>query len=177
MFVKKIVKTDNKSKKQYNYFRLCESYRLNGKPRHRTIITLGKLEELASNEERKLLVNRIEEILTDTVNIFETNNNPHIERYAVHFAKEIEKRKLYDIHKKNVVEETPDYQHVDVNSLKVTQANEIGAEWLAFQAIRQLEMDKMLEEFGFSQKEMETAIAHVIARSVFPASEKRRLNG
>ena len=34
MFIKTIVKTDKKSGKRYDYYRLCESYRIEGKPRH-----------------------------------------------------------------------------------------------------------------------------------------------
>ena len=37
--------------KNYLYYKLCESYRIGNKTRHRTIITLDKLEE------RKLLAN------------------------------------------------------------------------------------------------------------------------
>ena len=64
MFIKRIVKTDKKSGKQYNYYRLCQSYRVNVKRGHRTIISLGKLENLKTKEERKLLADRIEDLLT-----------------------------------------------------------------------------------------------------------------
>lgn len=40
---------------------------------------------------------------------------------------------------------------IDVNTIKHTDAREIGAEWICLQAIRQLEIDKFLEQEGWSQ--------------------------
>jgi len=63
MFIKTIPKTDKKTNKRYYYYRLCESYRVGGKPRHRTILNLGSLEELPNRQDHKLLADRIEQIL------------------------------------------------------------------------------------------------------------------
>jgi len=63
MFIKTIAKTEKSTGKRYDYYRLCVSYRLNGKPRHRTIISLGKLEALSVKEDRKLLADKIETML------------------------------------------------------------------------------------------------------------------
>jgi hypothetical protein len=46
MFIKTIVKTDTKSSKRYDYYRLCEGYRIGNKVRHRTILSLGKLQSI-----------------------------------------------------------------------------------------------------------------------------------
>ena len=61
MFIKTIIKTERKTGKQYKYYRLCKSYRIGDRPRHRTIINMGKLEEINSKQDRKLLVDRIEQ--------------------------------------------------------------------------------------------------------------------
>lgn len=173
MFIKTIVKTDKKSKKRYNYYRLCESYRLNGKPRHRTIISLGKLEKIKSNEERKLLEDRIEELLTGVTKIFNIENKVHVENYAKQFFKKIVEQKLYDVKKEEINSHIFDFQEIDTNTIAADEAKEIGAEWLAFQAIKQLEIDEMLEKSGFDEKEIKIAITHIISRSVFPASEHK----
>ena len=113
MFIKTIVKTDKKSGKRYEYYRLCQSYRVNGKPRHRTIISLGKLENLKTNAERKLLADRIEDLLTGTNKLFVTDEEAHIELYARKFYEKIVSQKLYDakpINTENRVEYTADYQ-------------------------------------------------------------------
>ena len=174
MFIKTIVKTDKKSGKRYDYYRLCESYRLNGKPRHRTIISLGALEEIEHKEERKLLADRIEDMLNATNKLFLDSAKPHIEILAKFFYEKIVKQKLYDVKKNEAAGEfthITDYQDIDVNSIVTEQAKEIGSEWLVYQALKQLEIDKMLETQGFEEKEIKTAVAHIISRCVFPASE------
>jgi len=85
MFIKTIVKTKKSTGKRYDYYRLCESYRLNGKPRHRTIISLGKLEALSLKEDRKLLADKIETMLTGEVKLFDTQANETIQKYAKEF--------------------------------------------------------------------------------------------
>lgn len=176
MFIKTIVKTNKKSGKRYDYYRLCESYRLNGKPRHRTIISLGALENIQTKEVRKLLADRIEEMLTGSIKLFKDVNNLHVEQYAKQFYDKIIAKKLYDVSNPITTNNdscTTDYTEVDLNSFAIEDAREIGAEWLVYQAVKQLEIDKMLKQFGFQEKELKIAVAHIIARSVFPASEHK----
>ncbi len=66
MFIKPFPKYNRTTKQRYTVYRLCESYRLNGYIRHRTIIGLGKLEELETVEQKKLLASRIECAQTHT---------------------------------------------------------------------------------------------------------------
>ncbi|MGB0929627.1 MAG: hypothetical protein ACPGVB_02545, partial [Chitinophagales bacterium] len=72
MFIKTIVKTDKKSGKRYEYLRLCESYRLGSKTRHRGIITLGSVPQLDTREKKKALADRIEELLRGSNSLFVT---------------------------------------------------------------------------------------------------------
>ena len=97
MFIKNIVKTDKKTGKQYNYYRLCESYRIGNKVRHRTIVSMGKLEGIDSKEDRKLLADTIEQFISgqQTLSLFEIK--PEIEKYAHEFADRIISNKLLDI--------------------------------------------------------------------------------
>ena len=179
MFIKTIVKTDKKTGKRYDYYRLCESYRLSGKPRHRTIITLGSLEKLKLKEERKLLADRIEDMLNGTNSLFLDTEKPHIENYAKIFYSKIVSQKLYDVKKNKYQEQSDyssDYQNIDLNSLITENAKEIGAEWLVSQAIKQLEIDKMLKDQGFEEKQIKIAVAHIISRCVYPASENMTAN-
>jgi len=179
MFIKTIVKTDKKTGKRYDYYRLCESYRLSGKPRHRTIITLGSLEKLKLKEERKLLADRIEDMLNGTNSLFLDTEKPHIENYAKNFYSKIVSQKLYDVKKNKYQEQSDyssDYQNIDLNSLITENAKEIGAEWLVSQAIKQLEIDKMLKDQGFEEKQIKIAVAHIISRCVYPASENMTAN-
>ncbi|MDR1882521.1 MAG: hypothetical protein LBR26_07030 [Prevotella sp.] len=62
MFIKKIDKSDKKTGREYFTYRLCESYRIGDKVRHRNILNLGKL-ECIPRENFKLLCDRIEQKL------------------------------------------------------------------------------------------------------------------
>ena len=63
MFIKTIVKTDKKSGKRYNYYRLCESYRFGNKTRHRSIVSMGRLDGIETREDKKLLADTIEALI------------------------------------------------------------------------------------------------------------------
>ena len=60
---------------------------------------------------------------------------------------------------------------VDVNSIEHTDAREIGAEWICLQALRELELDKFLKNEGWSETRINTALAHLITRTVYSSSE------
>jgi hypothetical protein len=61
MFIK--TKTDKKSGKRYNYYRLCENYRIGNTTRHRSIVSMGRLEGIESREDKKLLADTIETLV------------------------------------------------------------------------------------------------------------------
>ena len=60
---------------------------------------------------------------------------------------------------------------VDADTMEHTDAREVGAEWICLQAIRELEIDKFLEREGWSEIKINTALAHLIVRTVYAPSE------
>ena len=64
---------------------------------------------------------------------------------------------------------------VDVNTMQHTDGREIGAEWLCLQAIRQLELDKLLENEGWSESRINAALSLLITRTVYSPSELKSL--
>ena len=170
MFLKKIVKTDQKTNKRYDYYRLCQSYRIGSKTRHRTIITLGKLDEL-NQEERKLLADRIELLITGDMFVLECPC--HIETLAKKFyAKILESSKIKRAKPVKNTKDT-DYRMVDINSMEHEDARELGAEWLCEQTIEKLEISDYLSQQGWEEKEIQIGVSHLIARAVYPASEHK----
>ena len=103
MFVKSADKKDVKTGKKYRYYKLCESYRIGNKTRHRSIFTIGKLEELKTSEERKLLADRIEQLLCGEQNLFSSTIPPQIEKLARHFYGMIKREKQIKKHKSEKV--------------------------------------------------------------------------
>lgn len=64
---------------------------------------------------------------------------------------------------------------VDVNTVKHTDAREIGAEWICLQALRELKIDKFLQREGWSEVRINTALAHLITRTIYTSSELKSM--
>jgi transposase len=178
MFIKTIVKTDKKSGKRYNYYRLCESYRFGNKTRHRSIVSMGRLDGIETREDKKLLADTIEALIHGETRLAFFDVSPEISRYAKEFANRIIDEKLLDIHPKTTQPEysdiEPDHQEVDLNSMRHEEVREIGAEWLYKQALEQLDMQGLLTgTCRFSETSAVMAMMHITSRAVYPASEHK----
>jgi len=97
MFIKTIVKTEKKTGKRYNYYRLCESYRIGNKIRHRSIVSMGRLDGIETREDKKLLADTIEALIHGETRLAFFDAGPEIARYAKEFANRIIDEKLLDI--------------------------------------------------------------------------------
>ena len=172
MFIKPFSKYNSTTKERYTIYKLCESYRINGYIRHRTIIYFGKLDELESVEEKKLLARRIEEMLKGGLNTLTVEIiDKKVEKLARHYYGEIKKKKRYD-----VGHEGSEWETVDMSTLKNKDVREIGAEWLCKQAFDQLGISSFLKQQKWSEQEMSLAAIHIISRAVFPASELKTVS-
>ncbi len=177
MFIKTIVKTDKTTGKRYDYYRLCEGYRIGSKVRHRSILSLGKLEDIESKEEKKLLADRIESLIQGDVSLFDVSSNSSIEEYAQQAFKRIREEKLLDLNpitKQTSEKAETDYRKVDVNSIVHEEVRELGAEWICKQSADKLMLRGFLsEQCGFDDVQADTAIMHIVSRGVYPASEHK----
>lgn len=172
MFVKPLVKYNKTTKQRYNVYQLCESFRFDGRVRHRVIVGLGKLEELPGEEQKKLLGKRIEELLNgrgNRLSLFETDEA--VEKLAHYYLAEIKMKGRYDFSKVGA-----DLQTVDLSTLKNKDGREIGAEWLCKQAFDQLGIATFLQNKGWVQNDISLAAAHIISRAIYPASELKTVS-
>ena len=168
MFIKSAPKKDKETGKVYSYYRLCMSYRLGNKVRHRGILSLGDLNELSHYQDYKDLADRIDQLISGNTSLFECAN-PVVERLAQGFYKQIIEKKLID--QVPVREEEKTFHTVDLASLAIENAREIGGESLCKQALDQLDLRRCLEQAGFADEDLGLAMAHIISRALFPASE------
>lgn len=172
MFIKPLVKYNKTTKQRYNIYQLCESFRLDGRVRHRVIIGLGKLDGLPGEGQKKLLGKRIEELLTG-----QTSRLPllpigkDIEKLAHYYYGEIKKKHRYDLDGNGT-----DWQTVDLSTMENKDAREIGAEWLCKQAFDQLDISSFLRQKKWTKKNVSLAAAHIISRAVYPASELKTVS-
>ena len=182
MFIKTIVKTDKTTKKIYEYLRLCESYRLGDKTRHHTIVSLGLLPYLDSREKKKELADRLESLLIGNSSLFLDAFDPEIESLAQLFYRKIAEKKTLNQQevpplKSNLSDINglivKNIRNVDLNSIVTEDVREIGAEWLCYQAIKQLSIASFLKEQGWEQRWINYAIVHIISKAVYPCSENK----
>lgn len=177
MFIKTIVKTDKTTGKRYDYYRLCEGYRLGAKVRHRPILSLGRLEGIESKEDKKLLADRIEALLKGETALFAFDVPLVIERSAQEASKRILDKKLMDVNpltKPKSANQNSDYEHIDLNSITHEEVRELGSEWLCRQTVDKLLLQTFLnKECLFSDEQAKTAVMHIISRAVYPASEHK----
>lgn len=64
-----------------------------------------------------------------------------------------------------------DIQSIDINSIRNKDVREIGAEWLSYQAMNQLQIAPFLERQGWGEDDIKLVQSHIISRAVYPASE------
>ena len=159
------------------YYRLVESYRnSDNRVCHRTILSAGYLDDLTTDQ-----LNLIQKILTSKVSnssnvAFEVpySNDATVNKHVDEFYKRICIEKRIDIEPGKINaknQANKDFHTIDVNSIKHKNVREIGAEWLAFQTIRQLKLDEYLQQSGWDEQDVKLAITHLISRAVYPASE------
>ena len=167
MFIKPFSKYNKTTKERYLVYKLCESYRKNGGSCHHIIIGFGKLEELETVEQKKLLAWRVEDLLKNDINELVINPlEEKVERLARHFYNEIIIKKRYDsLHAKKELET------VDLSTIKNKDARDIGAEWLCKQSFDQLRIGNFLKAEGWDEQAISLATTHIISRAVYPASE------
>ncbi len=172
MFIKPFPKYNKTTKERYTIYRLCESYRMDGHIRHRTIIGFGKLDKLPDEEQKKQLALRVEEMLKYGPNKLELGMvDKEVEELARYFYNEIRKKQRYDTGK-----EGAEWETVDMSSLKNTDAREVGGEWLCKQAFDQLGIGAFLQGEGWPADKISLAATHIISRTVYPASELKTVS-
>lgn len=178
MFIKKADKKDPNTGKIYRYNKLCESYRIGNKTRHRTILVLGKLEEIQSEREKKMLADCIERNLGENLELFPAAVPAHVEKLAGFFSAQIQRKGFnkpglqkgpgHD-HNHNATE----FQQVDLSSIEMEDVREVGVEWLCKQVLEELRLGDFLRGLSWSEFQVETALIHLVSRASYPASEHK----
>ena len=169
MFIRKARKLDPETRKEYFSFQLVESVRTQRGPRQRILLNLGANLNL-DTQECKLLANRIEILLTGQQELFPPHEK--IENLAQIYAKKL-------IHNLSVPMEpvvptasVPDFQRVNLKTLIHKEARTIGSEHLLLKMASELHLFQHLKQIGLSQLEIALSLSTIIARAVFPASER-----
>ena len=175
MYFKVSMRTNPVSGVYSGYYRLVESYRNHcDRVCHRTMLNAGYLDGLTTDQ-----LNLIQKILTAKVAnhdnaLFELpyTDDTTVIRYVDEFYNRMVAEKRIDVFaEKKASKNGKDLQMIDLNSIRNKDVREIGAEWLSYQAMRQLQIAPFLESLGWSEDQARLAQTHIISRAVYPASE------
>lgn len=172
MFIKKTLKTDLKTGKTYFAYYLVESVRTVKGPRQRTLLYMGSHIELPEAE-HKLLAQRIADIIIGQKALIPYSEK--IERLAQSYASQLIRRLSTpkDSSESSENEESePEFVNINVNSIEKSEPRTIGAEHLVLQMAHQLKLPNKLQELGLSKTDTCIALGSIIARAVFPDSER-----
>jgi transposase len=177
MFIKTADKKDKQTGKTYRYYKLCESYRIGSKTRHRTLMVLGKLDDIQTDSEKKMLADRIEELLSGNISMFSDGVPVHIEKLACHYSEIIRKKGFLNQEQEpkdaNNQESSKSFEKVDLSSIEMEDVREIGLEWLCKQVLEELGFGDFLAKQGWRSSEITTSLIHLISRASYPASERK----
>lgn len=178
MYFKVSMRTNPKTDRYSGYYRLVESYR-NHRDRvcHRTILNAGYLDELNPDQ-----MNLIQKILTAKVTYFDKplfdlpyTDDKMVVGYVEEFYNRMVVEKRIDVLLEKPEKKSPksgkDIQSIDINSIRNKDVREIGAEWLSYQAMNQLQIAPFLERQGWGEDDIKLVQSHIISRAVYPASE------
>jgi len=166
MYIRKVIKKSANTEREV--FRLVESYRTENGPRQRTILTLKDFE--LPEEKWKTLADAIEAKLNYQVVLY---LEKEIEFLAEHYVSLIQAKRLSE--QRNIASfmeiEEPEYETVNVRSIKNKNIRTIGAEYVALSAYRDLGFDKLFFELGLNERQRHLAALSIIGRLVHPGSE------
>ena len=165
-----IIKTQSSSKNTTKYYthRLVESKRDSmGKVYKQTILNLGSNYAVVAELDWSILTDRVQNILIGQESLLSLED--HIESEAQRIASIIIKRdgQVVDSNK----ELDSNYQHVDVTTLRNSDVKTVGAEHLAFETAKKLNIPEILATCGLSKRDVDSAFASIMGRLLSPGSE------
>ena len=164
------------------YYRLKESFRdAAGRVRSRIIMTVGFLPGLSAEEIRDigrglnyLQANRCPETLWgDAFSHYSETVREHVKSIWT----EMVRLDAVDVPKSKLDEGVRKARKmVYTDTLRHTDARNVGAEWLCLQAVRQLRLEEFLLAQGWSEEKVKIAVAHLITRTIYAQSEFRSID-
>jgi transposase len=167
MFIREIVKQNKGYKKKFLYHALMESYRTPKGPRHRLVLSLGKLN--LPRDKWKHLANRIEEILNNQARLLPPDEE--VEMLAHHYASVLLGKQVKEA--EGTETEVPLYEEVDLHSVGSRDSRTVGAEHVSLSMVERLGFPRVLSGVGLTEKAQKIAELLIVGRMVYPASEWR----
>ena len=171
MYIRRTTIKSRQSGEPYFTYRLCESERVGGKVKQRTLLNLGRHFTLPREQWSELSA-RIEQLLDRRRGkrlLLELELSEELERQAQRYVAQIVVKRG----KAPAEAPTPagDVQTVDLDSLELVRPRSIGVEHAALSAMISLGLLDKLSELGFNRHQLAAAVGNIIGRMAAPGSE------
>ncbi len=167
MFIRKVTHKDKKNRKKYYTYKLVDSIRTERGPRQRVILNLGVAFDLP-REQWKDLANCIEEIITGQKPLIDYPKA--IRNLASRYARKIIRDQAAFLDQGEDI--APDYATIDLGSVDNEQARSVGAEYVVYETINELEIDRKLRELGLNRHQLAASLGVIAGRMIVPGSER-----
>lgn len=166
MFFKTSIK--QKDGVDYTHYRLCVSYREGRFIRNRTLLSIGDLESSLPPDKIDLLCKRINQVYYEGKTFVITAfRDERVEALCMKYVDLLRQEEKKEKEKKKAA----GIEEIHVDKTTNSDVREVGAEWLCFQACRQLLLPEYFETFGWDKPSASLALTQIISRAVYPASE------
>ncbi len=167
MYIRRTSIKSRSTGEPYYTYRLVESVRIDNKVRQKTLINLGRHFEVP-REQWGAFAQRIDQIIQGQNDLFGVQLDTQYEDIAHNYAAMVINARS---HERTSDESGPDYQSVDIASMELLRPRSVGVEHVALSAARRVGLDAKLKALGFNSTQCQAAVATIIARMVYPASE------
>ena len=171
MFFKTHSRINPQTGKLSIYYRLVENNRnALGGISLRSIMPVGFMDDVSTKE-----LHRIADCLNDRIackkTLFE-DENPTVLRYVDHlYTRLVNEKRIDSVLCAREKMSKCDLQRIDINSIENSDVRELGAEWMCLQTIRRLQIDSYFDSRGWNAYDRDLALAHIVCRTVYLASE------
>jgi hypothetical protein len=167
MFIRKVDHKNKKNRNKYFTYKLVDSIRTERGPRQRVILNLG-VDFNLPQEQWKDLANCIEEIITGQKPLIDYPKA--ISSLAKRYARRIIREQASVIDEGEDI--PPDYATIDVNSVENEEARTVGAEYVVYETIKELEIDRKLKKLGLNRHQLAGSLGVIAGRMIVPGSER-----
>jgi transposase len=169
MFFKFSLRKNPSTQKIDSYYRLVEGLRdEDGKVKHRTLLNVGFLEQTFSFDQINTVCRILNNRYQHKVELFAVQ----VDGICLALANELWEKliaqkkidpEMYSEHSRKVV----------LDEIVHKEGKEIGAEWMCYQTLQDLGVERVLLSQGFTEHQSKLALTQIISRAVYPASELR----
>ena len=151
--------------KTYTYYNLVEGVRTPKGPRHRVVLSLGKLEGVAP-QRIKLLSRIIDQKLSGQIRLLSPEaEDPFLQQEAERIVELVIRKQA------SSSKEAAERIRVDPDGIEVSEAQLLGPVHAGVGVWHKLGLEAILAECGLSERQRTVAMVEVVGRLVHPASE------